>query len=287
MNRNWSVRSRVAIALPFCLSLWGLAAPVSAKTIVVTILNDTADSPFNADGDCGTGTINDLPGADGLISLREAIIAANNTPGADTITFSRGGTITVNFDGDADGAPDPLPALCGGQTRIKGDLNGDDVPDIMLDGMALPASPPAAGLLVVSSHNTIQGLHVRHFPIGISVQAGDFPTPGTPGTVKHTMVTNNILADSSLHGILMLTQGDHNLLSHGTIALNTVFSNALSGIVVWGGFGRADENTLDVDVKDNTVTDNGLVGIGVFAGRDNSSHNRVVARIRRNTLERH
>jgi hypothetical protein len=87
MNRNWSVRSCAAIALPFCLSLWGLAAPVSAKTIVVTTTEDVVSPPFTADGLCGSGTIADLPNA-GEISLREAVIAANNTPGAKTIKFA-------------------------------------------------------------------------------------------------------------------------------------------------------------------------------------------------------
>src|SRR5689334_13895793 len=180
------------------LVLGGFASPAAAKTIVVTTLHDTADPPFNADSPCGRGTVGDLPGADGQVSLREAIIAANNTRGADTITFApslRRGTIKVNFDDlDADADPDPLPALCGGQTSIKGDLNGDDVPDITLKGSALPPLVPAPGLIVVSSHNTVSGMRVRQFPFGIVVQAGDFPTPGTPGTVEHNTVTSNIVA---------------------------------------------------------------------------------------------
>jgi hypothetical protein len=66
------------LTLAGCLALEGLASPAVAKTIVTT-LTDTADSPFNAYDPCGTSTISDLPGADGLILLREAIIAANNT----------------------------------------------------------------------------------------------------------------------------------------------------------------------------------------------------------------
>jgi hypothetical protein len=62
-----------------CLALGGFASPAAAKTIVVTTLDDTADPPFDADGPCGAGTLKDLPGADSLVSLREAIIAANNT----------------------------------------------------------------------------------------------------------------------------------------------------------------------------------------------------------------
>src|SRR5439155_5067937 len=153
------------------LVLGGFASPASAKTIVVTPLADTADPPFPADGACGTGTVGDLPGADGLISLREAIIAANNTPGTHTITFDpslSGGTIVVNFDDlDADTDPDPLPALCGGHTRIEGDLNGDGVPDITLEGSVFPAATRAAGILVLSSHYTLRSLRVAHFPVGL------------------------------------------------------------------------------------------------------------------------
>jgi len=73
------------LATVCCFALGGFASPAAAETIVVTTLTDTANPPFNADGTCGTGTVRDLPGADGLTSLREAIIAANNTSGADTI----------------------------------------------------------------------------------------------------------------------------------------------------------------------------------------------------------
>src|SRR5437870_624647 len=71
----------VAVALLFCFSLWGFTSPATAATIVVTTNLDVVDPPFNAGGLCGTGTISNLPGADGKVSLREAIIAANNTPG--------------------------------------------------------------------------------------------------------------------------------------------------------------------------------------------------------------
>jgi hypothetical protein len=338
---------RITVLIITCgLVLGGLASPAAAKTIVVTTLTDTADPPFDTDGSCGAGTISDLPGADGLVSLREAIIAANNTNGADTITFLSGGTIEVNFDdGDVDADPDPLPALCGGHTRIKGDLDGDDTPDITLEGAAFPAASSFAGLAVFSSHNTITGLCVQHFPAGIGVVAG---LTG-PETIKHTTVKNNIVADSTINGIVVLTgdapgsvladttithnlvmnnaglgilvlanlsaagsdtdiahttitdnevtgsgvygillqsQGDHNILSHATLARNTVSGATFVGISIAGGFNGADHNTLTVDLKDNLVTDNGVEGIDVLGGGNNSSNNRVVARIRGNTVAR-
>jgi hypothetical protein len=351
MHTNRIIIGFITVLLMACgLVLSGFASPAAAKTIVVTTLNDTADPPFNADGPCGTGTVSDLPGADGQVSLREAIIAANNTRGADTITFApslSGGTISVNLDVDADGDPDPLPALCGGQTSLNGDLNGDDVPDINLEGSALPPFVPANGLSVVSSHNTISGLQVHQFPVGIGV--GKM----TPGNVEHNTVKNNIVADCAFAGIVAVTGdtpgsvlayttitrnlakqngsigiwvlanltgagrdtqithttitdnearenggngfeldsfGAHNVVSKVTLARNTAARNAGLGIFAAGGNGflggGADENTLDVDIKDNTVTDNGFVGVDVLSGTENSSNNHVTARIRGNTFER-
>src|SRR5262244_1597163 len=169
MNRV-TLGSIVVLLMVCCLALGGFASPASARTIIVTTLADTADPPFNADSFCGTGTVSDLPGVDHLVSLREAIIAANNTPGADTITFAPNlsGTIVVNFDDlDVDHDPDPLPPLCGGNTTITGRLAPAGTPAITLDGSALPASPPVGGLRILSNHNTIQGLRLQHFPLGI------------------------------------------------------------------------------------------------------------------------
>ena len=63
-------RRAVWIAGRSSAALLTSAAPVRAATLDVTKAADTADGACN--GDC---------------SLREAVIAANNTPGADTITL--------------------------------------------------------------------------------------------------------------------------------------------------------------------------------------------------------
>lgn len=264
-----------ALAAVCCLPLGGLASQVAAKPIVVTTLTDTADPPFNADGLCGTGTVNDLPGADGLVSLREAIIAANNTAGEKKITFApnlSGGIIVVNFDDlDADAFPDPLPALCGGQTRIKGDLDGDDVPDITLEGAAIPvAAPPlaGAGLLIISSHNSITGLRVQHFPIGIRVRAGDFTTAGI---VEHTQVKNTIVAASRIDGIDVRTGNvPGSLVAHTTLTQNTVSTNARFGILVVASLsGVGSDSQIDhTIITDNTVTNSGQIGIFLLSVGD-------------------
>ena len=76
------------IALACWPTMESFASPAAAKTIVVTTNRDVVSSPFNPSGLCDTGTVKDLPGADGQVSLREAIIAANNTNGKKVITFA-------------------------------------------------------------------------------------------------------------------------------------------------------------------------------------------------------
>ncbi len=75
----------------------GSPAPVRGAALVVTTTDDTIDITGES---CGSLVIGDLPGdGDGKVSLREAICAANNTAGADTITFTLPGvspwTITL------------------------------------------------------------------------------------------------------------------------------------------------------------------------------------------------
>ncbi len=305
------------LVMACCLVLGAFASPAAAETIIVTTLTDTADPPFNADDPCGTGTISDLPGADGLISLREAISAANNTNGEQTVTFDpslSGGIIVVNFDDlDGDTTPDPLPALCGGHTHIDGDLDGDDVPDIALEGSAFPGPSGVAGISVISSHNTVRGLQVQHFPVGFLVQAGDATTPGT---VTHTRVQNNILSGSAQNGILVVT-GDapgsvladttltHNLvmtntgvgirvlanqsaagsdthLAHTTITDNEVIGNSNLGITMAS---RGDNNVITAaTLARNTVSGNTSVGINVMGGFAGADGNTLDVRIQDNTV---
>jgi len=249
-----SMTRRIALSLGMVCGLTAgvFPTPAAAKLIVVTTLGDTADPPFNADGLWETGTIDNLPGADGLVSLREALIAANNTPGADTISFAAnlsGGTIVVSFDDlDGDPFPDPLPALCGGQTTITGDINSDEAPDITLEGAAFSAAARIAGVAVFSSHNTIEGLRVQHFPNGIVIGAG---LTGT-ATIKHTTVTNNIVKESPA-GIVVLTGDALGSILADTVIIQNLVQHTFFGIVVQANFTAAGADTY---ITHTTITDN-------------------------------
>ncbi|MEK6700963.1 MAG: hypothetical protein AABZ53_01770, partial [Planctomycetota bacterium] len=62
-------------------SVASCCSPALAQTITVTTLEDTVDF-------AGTQRVGDLPGPDGRVSFREAVAAANNTSGPQTIAFA-------------------------------------------------------------------------------------------------------------------------------------------------------------------------------------------------------
>ena len=59
--------------------------PAHAATVTVTTTADVVDA-----GSCWSVGVSQLPGADGLVSLREAVCAGNNTAGADVISLAAG-----------------------------------------------------------------------------------------------------------------------------------------------------------------------------------------------------
>src|SRR5262245_22728969 len=82
MNANRIVFGFIAGVTSLSLSGWSLVSPAAAATIVVTTTEDSVDPPFSTGSVCGSGgTVTDLPKAGNTVSLREAVIAANNTPG--------------------------------------------------------------------------------------------------------------------------------------------------------------------------------------------------------------
>ena len=71
--------NRTLLGIVFHCLLVMVIQPASAATFIVNSLNDTNDGICNA-ANC---------------TLREAIIAANGSPGADTILFNQSGTISL------------------------------------------------------------------------------------------------------------------------------------------------------------------------------------------------
>lgn len=169
--------------------------PANTAVALVSNLSDTVDgnttSPAHLIVD---------PGEDNAISLREAIIAANNRSGADTIVFNVAGTIQL-----AAGLPN-LNDANGGTT-----INGGN--EIVLDGSNLGGS--IGGLQLSSAGNIITGLGIVNFPgngvvidgalaTGNTVRGCLIGTNGTgpQGNGGHGIVLQNGTTDNTIGGIL-------------------------------------------------------------------------------------
>ncbi|RMG53921.1 MAG: VCBS repeat-containing protein, partial [Acidobacteria bacterium] len=134
----------------------------TAAAIVVNTTRDAMDVP-------ATASVDDLPGSDGLVSLREAIVAANNTPGPQDIVFHIPRS-DPGFDGRVFRLEltSALPQLRGGGTVIDGStqtpFTGDTNPagpEVVLDGSSLGVS--VDGFTVTSSFNVIRGFVIGNF----------------------------------------------------------------------------------------------------------------------------
>ncbi|WP_306296814.1 LamG-like jellyroll fold domain-containing protein, partial [Candidatus Entotheonella palauensis] len=197
------------------------------------IVVDTTNDALDGDTD-SLDTLLNNKGLDGVISLREAIAAANNTPNgtsADEIRFSildalAGMAHTIQVGNLTDGGNGALPAITG-TVNIDGTTDADfsGTPIIVLDGS--DAGTGAEGLLLAagSSGSTVRGLVINQFNgngIEINNSHGNSIVGNYLGTdVTGTVARNNFIGirvDNSANTIIGgLTAGTGNLISGNSV----------------------------------------------------------------------
>jgi len=201
------------------------------------------------------------PGGAG-ISLREAIIAANNTGGEKSITFNVEGTISPT--GTA------LPALTSGSTTIDGGTAGT----IILDGAALDLdSGTGAGLVITSADNTLRAMRIQQFHNEGIIIAG---IAATGNTVSGCVIGANGDGNGG-NGILVFSGASNNTIG-GTDSAdrNVIGANAQNGIYIDAGstgntiagnyIGTDGSGTLSISNSKNGVH---TFGSGNFIGPGN------------------
>ena len=163
-----------------------VAAPdgsVRVGTLIrATVVVDTTDDSVDFGG---AQQVADLPGPDGKTTLREAIIAANNTAGPHSIQFNIPQTGNDFHDNawwisPSDGNLGPLPAITtwgvtvdgGSQTANQGDTNPVG-PELVLDGSGLAGGPGVDGFTLQAPFGAVVDFVVQNFdPAGVGVQVG-------------------------------------------------------------------------------------------------------------------
>jgi parallel beta-helix repeat protein len=253
-RRRWFVRSGVLLALAAAFVLWRVALSAS---LTVTTTSDTVDG--------ATTSIADLiatPGPDGAISLREALLAVNNTTGGPhTINFNIGGCGTVCTITPATTLPIIQRAvLIDGWSQPGWNQN----PIVMLDG----AGANDVGGLQLLNHtgSTIRGLIIG----GIDSIALTL-TSGGSHTIQGNWIGLNAVGTAARlnFGFGIYVDGStNNQIGGNTPAQRNVISgNASEGIYVDGSTGNTiSGNYIGTNAAGDAAVANGSHGVLLTAG---------------------
>ncbi|GIX48474.1 MAG: hypothetical protein KatS3mg131_2685 [Candidatus Tectimicrobiota bacterium] len=238
------------LSLLLCSVLAAYGLPRSARAQAVTLIVDTTSdvSDFG-----GAQQVDDLPGPDGKVSLREAITAANHTPGPERIAFriptgDPGFTGSVFFIQIANTPPltlrdDGITLDGTTQTAFTGDTNPAG-PEVVLH-----TTPPLAslnGLTLDSNDNLITGLGgFSTFRYGIEING------------SRNRIVGNVIG--GLSAGVHLT-GSDNRIGGPAPGEGNVISSGGNG--VWIRFASATGNV----VQGNLITGNHNNGVAIEAG---------------------
>ena len=280
---------------------------------LVTVTVDTTSDSNDAGG---TGIVdgnlshdiswlNANVGADGRISMREAIIAANNTVGVDTINFNIAGTgphiinlgtalpqitDTVLLDGWSEPdfvAGSPVIELNGlgagfGATGLtfNGTSSGSTVRGLVINNFG------GAGILVPA---TVNNITISGNFIGTDVTGTSAASNGDNGITIYsdnnviggiTLAERNVISGNGGNGITLtgVNATDNWILNNhiGTDVTGTVdLGNSLSGVYVQGGpsgniIGTDGDGSNDAS-EGNLISGNTLHGVQIYqAGSDSN-----------------
>ncbi len=237
-----------------------------ANTLTVTTTADNNDSGIVAgDGNYDIEWLNANLGADSSISLREAIIAANNTTGTDTISFNISdplvsGAHTIDV---LSALPDITDSII-----IDGTTEPDfaGTPIIELDGSSAGAGVDGLRLISGSDGSTIRGLVINQFSSqGIEINNSDGNT--IAGNYIGTDVTGTVDLGNGSAGIYLFSAQNNTIGGTTAADRNLISGNQGSGILRQGSNGGnlIQGNYIGTDVTGTLDLGNTQNGIA-FAG---------------------
>ena len=248
-------RLLLAVLLVSMLAFHNVA---SAQTVTI-VVNSTSDlEDFG-----GAKTSSDLPGPDGLVSFREAVTAANNTPGPNTIAFNIpitdpgfgiagfSGQFVIFVEGDPLIITDSYTTIDG---KTQTTFTGSAVPGGAV--VHLRTTPPymnMSGIYLYSDNNIVSGL------TGFSLFRAGVDISGNSNVIIGNSIVQANSAGVSITGannrVGGPTAADRNrILSSGTgVAINgaTATGNLVQGNLIW--MNHSNGVTIEYGASGNTI----------------------------------
>ncbi|MBN1997918.1 right-handed parallel beta-helix repeat-containing protein [candidate division KSB1 bacterium] len=236
------------------------------EEIFVTTSFDSMDFGFEYGN---VFTTQSLPGPDGLVSLREAIIAANKTPGPQIIGFripksdpGFNGTVFVLKNGYYEGIRREYDALAGNETTINGETQtaftgntNPSGPEILLTSDSW--GDLTVGLRINSAGNVVNGLIISGFPGAGIVIEGVNAKNNTISSCFIGIAPDGRTAMPNDIGIMIRSFASKNVIGTSS-SRNIISGNIGDGI----GMGQATENQIQYNYIGLDATGTGAVGNG-------------------------
>lgn len=247
----------IAIALMVGISLLMPVTPGLAQTSTI-IVNSTSDiEDFG-----GAQQIGDLPGPDGQVTLREAITAANNTAGPQTIAFNipitdpgfNGDSFYIFMEHDPPWIVSDDATTIDGTTQVA--FNGHPI-----HLRTTPIFLSFDGLTINSNNNSIIGLTgLSLFRYGIQINGNNNVVRGNVvfqalSAAVYIAGSNNVIGGTQPADANRLSSGGNGVWIVGTATGNRVIGNTISGNHTYG-------------IHTNSGTSGNIIG-GASAGERN------------------
>ena len=260
-----TVLSRMLVVL---LLLAAVAVSANGQTITVTNVEDVRDAGYEA-------TIEDLPGPDGLISFAEAMIAANNTPGHQTIGFGipanelSGGRAYLQTGGGVGIRAFEATTIDGTtQTAFTGDTNPDGAEVAFFPGVIyLNANDCTfvgidSGSVNVNGSNSLVRDNTNMGGINLYSGSGTLIENNTGGTIKIDRSNDNVVVGNTIQRVRVL-----GWVGGGLPALNNRIGgpklgdrNFITGYGTWDSEGFPSGTTVQIFDSIGTLVENNWIG---------------------------
>ena len=295
---HWSA-SRSALLLGLLLLLFGSSlVPASAQrslrpsdllrggvlATAETLATVTTSSDVSDGNVSSLAALASQPGADGAISLREAILATNamTATGALLIAFNlpnsgpgynaAKSTWTITLGTQA------LPALAHGDVTLDGSSQpgSPSYPQIILDGFNVnEAAGLSNGITITSDHNTIRGLTLVNFYDDAVLISGPNAAANLIAGCYLGPDANGVVAVQPSYFGVELRNGAHDNIIGGAdpAARNLISGNAHSGVMIQDSTTYNNiiaGNWVGVSTSGQAALKNAVAGVMVTSGAHNN-----------------